>query len=252
MKKVLGCIRRADEEFSLIREGDSVAVGVSGGKDSLLLLYALALYRRFCTRRFTLSAITLDMGFENFDVTGVRALCERLDVPYAVVETDIAKVVFDLRREPNPCALCANLRRGALHNAAIKAGCNVVALGHHREDALETLLMSVFFEGRFHTILPKRHMTRKHIDLIRPMIYLPEADVISAAKRFALPVVHNPCPANGKTKREEMKQLLKQLTVQMPSAKDKLLHALRSVDQVELWDACLRGAATTKRKDGEN
>ena len=146
MKTVLGDIRRADEDFEMIAPGDRVAVGVSGGKDSLLLLYALSLYRKFEHKNFELRGIMLDMGFEAFDASPVMRLCEELNIPFDVIQTDIAKVVFDLRKENNPCSLCAKMRRGALNDAAKRLGCNKVALGHHREDAIETLMMSLIFE----------------------------------------------------------------------------------------------------------
>lgn len=154
MKTVLGGIRKADGDFGMIDSGDHVAVGVSGGKDSLLLLYALSLYRKFEHKDFELHGITLKMGLEPFDISPVSDWCKQLGIPFDVVETDITKIVFDIRKEPNPCSLCAKMRRGALNDAAKRLGCNKVALGHHREDAIETLMMSMIFEGRLHTFHP--------------------------------------------------------------------------------------------------
>lgn len=236
MKTVLGCIRKADTDFSMIAPGDRIAVGVSGGKDSLLLLYALSLYRKFSGKAFTLQAITLKMGLEPFDVSGIAALCERIDVPYTVIETEIAHVIFDIRKESNPCALCAKMRRGALNDAAFAAGCNKVALGHHREDAIETLLMSLIFEGRLHTFHPNTYLSRKQITVIRPMVYVPEKHVIHMVKTLNLPVVKNPCPADGNSKREEIKQLIATLCKTYPHLKDYMLSALQNTAQYGLWD----------------
>ncbi len=228
MKKVLGCIRRADKDFDLISDGDHIVIGVSGGKDSLLLLRALRLYQYFSKASFKLTAATLDMGMDGLDFSKVKALCGELGVPYIIRKTEIARIVFDERKEKNPCSLCANLRRGALNSLAREIGANKVALGHHREDLLETLFLSLLFEGRLHTFSPKTYLTRTGITAIRPMIYLPEAHVISMAKKLELPIVHNPCPANGHTKRQEMKELLSHLCTITPDAKDKLLRAIRA------------------------
>lgn len=236
MKKVLGCIRRADKDFGLIEEGDSVCVGVSGGKDSLLLLYSLALYRRFCPLKFNLRALTLSMGFDGFDPSAVVALCEKIDVPYEVIPTQIGKVVFEERQEKNPCSLCANMRRGALNAAAVERGCNKVALGHHREDVLETLLLSTFYEGRLHTFKPKTYLSRVNLTVIRPMVYVQERHIISKVAELKLPVIHNPCPANGETKRQEMKELMHSLSKTIPDASAKMLSALRNHEQYGLWD----------------
>ena len=236
MKTILGCIRKADTDFEMIAPGDRIAVGISGGKDSLLLLYALSLYRRFSGKDFTLQAITLKMGLEPFDVSGIARLCKEIDVPYTVIETEIAHIIFDVRKETNPCALCAKMRRGALNDAAKEAGCNKVALGHHREDAIETLLMSLIFESRLHTFHPNTYLSRKDITVIRPMIYAPEKDVIHVVKKLDLPVVHNPCPADGHSKREEMKQLIRTLSKDYPNLKDYMLSALQNNRQYGLWD----------------
>ena len=236
MKTVLGCIRRADQDFGMIADGDRIAVGVSGGKDSLLLLAALSLYRRFSHKNFALEALTLKMGFEPFDTGPVAALCEELGVPYITKDTEIAEILFERRKESNPCALCAKMRRGALNDLARARGCNKLALGHHREDALVTLMMSLIFEGRLHTFHPVTFLSRSGITAIRPMVYLPEAHVIRMARELQLPVIHNPCPANGNTKRQEMKELLAGLSKTYPQLKERMLHALQNKAQYGLWE----------------
>lgn len=238
MKKILGCIRRAAEDFNMIQPGDNIAVGVSGGKDSLTLLSALHLYKYFSKIPFTLQAITLTMGYDNFDLSGVEKLCKELDIPYTIQETEIGKIVFEERQEKNPCSLCANLRRGILHTAALKLGCNKVALGHHRDDVIETFFLSLFYEGRINTFSPVTYLDRKKITLIRPMIYVPEKDIISLAKRRALPIVDNPCPANGLTKRQDMKDLFTTLSKNIPNVREQVLSALRNKEQYNLWDKC--------------
>lgn len=236
MKKVLGCIRRADEDFEMIQPGDRVAVGVSGGKDSLLLLKALALYRRFSGKEFELEGLMLTMGFEPFDDSNVRAMCEEIDVPLTVKPTEIGPIVFNERREKNPCALCAKMRRGALNILAAERGCNKLALGHHRDDVIETFLMSLFFEGRLHTFQPVTHLSRSGLTVIRPMVYLPEKDIIHEARVQRLPVVKNPCPADGHTARQDMKELLTELTKRYPFVRERLLSALKNKEQYGLWD----------------
>ena len=236
MKEVLGCIRRADKDFGLIQAGDTVCVGVSGGKDSMLLLYAMALYRKFCPNKYNLIAATLHMGLEPFDLDPVKALCEELDVPYTVQKTQIAQVIFEERKEKNPCSLCAKMRRGALIDLCKDLGANKLALGHHRDDALETLLLSMFYEGRIHTFHPKTYLSRKGITQIRPMAYLPEKHVIHMVKSLNLPVVKSPCPANGATKREEMKKLLSHIATTIPNVRELMLSALQNEAQYGLWE----------------
>lgn len=236
MKRVLGAIRRADQDFHMIQPGDRVAVGVSGGKDSLLLLEALARYRTFAPNPFELTAVTVTMGLEPFDLSGIRAMCARLDVPYAVEETRIGKIVFEERGEKNPCALCAKMRRGALAQACLRLNCNKLALGHHRDDALETLMMSVIFEGRLHTFHPVTRLERTGIVQIRPMAYLSEKEVIHLKRKLDLPVVKSPCPANGETRRAEMKAMLDALCRKYPNAREQMLAALMNQEQYGLWE----------------
>lgn len=236
MKKVLGCIRRACEDFHLIEDGDIVAVGVSGGKDSLLLLYALSLYRKFAPQRFEVKGLTLTMGLEPFDTSKVAALCEKLGVEYIVRPTEIGRIIFEERHEKNPCSLCAKMRRGALNDLAKECGCNKVALGHHRDDALETLLLCLLHEGRIHTFHPKSYLSKADLTVIRPMVYLPEKHIVHVAREMQLPIIPSPCPANGATEREEMKYLLDSLCKLYPNAREMMLSALQNEAQYGLWN----------------
>jgi len=234
MKKTLGCLRKADQDFHLIEPGDRIAVGVSGGKDSLLLLHALSLYRKFSHKDFSLLAVTVSLGLEPFDTDPIRRLCEQLQIEFLVRDTEIGKIIFDYRQEKNPCALCAKMRRAVLANTCVERQCSKLALGHHREDAVETLLMSLFYEGRFHTFHPKTTMSRTGITVIRPFVYLPESHVKHMARVLDLPVVTSPCPANGDTRRAEMKDLLLRLRQIYPDANERFLHALQQ-DHYDLW-----------------
>ena len=236
MKTTLGCIRRADQDFGLIQPGDRVAVGVSGGKDSLLLLCALGLYRNVRHDDFTLRAIMLTTGKTPPDTSAIEALCQRIDVPLTVRYTELYQILFEWRKEDNPCALCAKMRRGMLCDLCKELNCNKLALGHHRDDAIETLLMSLLFEGRLHTFHPKTYMSRSDLTVIRPMVYLPEKHVLHMRKVLQLPVLENPCPANGHTKRQEMKELLSELARRYPNVQESILSALRNDKQYGLWE----------------
>lgn len=227
MQKMLSHIRRAVDNYHMINEGDHIAVGVSGGKDSLALLVTLANLRRFYPNHFTLKAITLDMGYDEMDFSGVADLCKQLDVEYITRKTDIKTIVFDIRKEENPCSLCAKMRRGALHETALEHGCDKVALGHHYDDVIETVLMSLFYEGRINCFLPLTYLDRRGITVIRPMIYAPESYISAFAERHQLPVVHNPCPADGNTKREEIKILLRTLEAQNPGVRQRIFGAVQ-------------------------
>ena len=227
MKRILSYTRRAVDDYEMIHEGDKIAVGISAGKDSLTLLHALAGLRRFYPKRFELVAITVDMGFEGMDFTPIRELCEQLDVPYIIAKTEISRIIFDVRKEKNPCSLCAKMRRGALHNAAKEAGCNVVALGHHFDDVVETFMLNLFYEGRIGCFQPVTYLSRKDITVIRPMIYMPEKDIRYFANRVSLPVVKSTCPADGNTERESMKQLLHTLERENKGLRYRIFGALQ-------------------------
>lgn len=212
MKRILSYTRRAIDDYHMIAPGDRIAVGVSAGKDSLTLLCALAQLRRFYPIPFELVAITIDMGFRGgMDLGPIRQLAEQLQVPYHVVPTEIYRTIFEVRKEKNPCSLCAKMRRGALHNAAKELGCNTVALGHHFDDAVDTFMLNLFFEGRIGCFSPVTELSRTGIKLIRPLLYAPEKDVRYFAKKAELPVIPSPCPADGNTQREEMNKLLNDL-----------------------------------------
>lgn len=210
MQKLLGCARRAVTDYGMLSDGDKILVGVSGGKDSVALLTVLAKLRVFIGIDYQLIAATLDPGFGGVqtDYSPVAELCDSLDVPYVIRRTQIGEIVFDIRREENPCALCAKMRRGALHDLAKDLGCNKVALGHHNDDAIETFLMNLYREGRIGCFQPVTWLSRKELTLIRPLVLASERDVASAVKRNNLPVVKSRCPADGNTAREEMKQFI--------------------------------------------
>lgn len=224
-KPILAKMRRASREYGLIQPYDKIAVGLSGGKDSTVLLYTLSVLRDTLPFPFEVQGISLDVGWDN-DFEPIRGFCESLEIPYHLEKTNIGRVVYEERKESNPCSLCANMRRGAINNLAKDLGCNKVALGHHLDDALETYLMSLVFEGRMHTFTPLTYLTRADITVIRPMIYVFEKDIISAARKLELPVVKNNCPADGITKRQTMKEEMQRLEAINPTVKERMLHAI--------------------------
>lgn len=211
MQKMLSHLRRCVDEYRMIQAGDRIAVGVSGGKDSLVLLRTLAELRRFYPVPFEVVAITLDMGYEGADFSSIAKLCEEIGVEYIVKPTNIKEVVFDIRNEKNPCALCAKLRRGSLNDAAKEYGCNKVALGHHFDDAVETFMLSLFYEGRLSCFLPVTYLDRTDLYVIRPMLYMTEREVINFANRQQLPICKSGCPVDKETKREDIKNLIRSL-----------------------------------------
>ena len=226
MKRLLSFVRRAVDDYNLIEEGDRIAVGISGGKDSLALLSALAEMRRFYPKKYEVVAITVDMGFEGMDYSPIADFCKAKNVEYIIEKTEIAKIIFDVRKEPNPCSLCAKMRRGSLHAAAQAAGCNKVALGHHYDDAVETFMMNLFFEGRLGCFSPKSYLSNRKITLIRPMLYAMEKDVVYFARRQDLPVVESKCPEDHATERENMKKLLSELEKTNKGVKHRIFNAM--------------------------
>ncbi len=240
MKKVLGAIRRADQQFHMIAPGDHVMVGLSGGKDSLLLVQALGLYRRFANNPFTLCAGVIDLGFTGFNTDTLQRYCDAHEVPLHIRRTRIGPVVFDTRQERNPCALCAKMRRATLVELALQRGCRKLALGHHRDDVLETLLLSMLYESRIRTFAPVTYLDRKSITQIRPLIYLDEKHILNVSRRLALPVGKNPCPAAGNTKREEIKALMRHLRTLKGDVDDCMIAALRNTHTYGLWDKIAR------------
>ncbi len=226
LQQLLSYTRKAVDDYQMIDEGDHIAIGISGGKDSLTLLYALHGLKRFYPKKFTISAITIDLGYEKFDTEPLRALCEELEVPYTVVKTDIAKILFEERQETNPCSLCAKMRKGALNDAVKEMGCNKVAYAHHKDDIIETMLLSLIFEGRFHSFSPKTYLDRMDLTVIRPMMYVDEMDVIGFQHKYNLPVAKSRCPIDGLTKREYAKDLVKQLNSEHPGARNRMFTAI--------------------------
>jgi len=226
---MLSLMRRCIDDYNMISPGDSICVGVSGGKDSLSLLYVMSELRRFYPHPFTLKAVTLDTGFEDMDFSHLQAWCAAQNVELKIVPTDIKQVVFDIRKEKSPCSLCAKMRRGILHDAALEMGCKKVALGHHFDDAAETYMMSLLFEGRIHCFTPVTYLDRRDITLVRPFLYIDEQTITRFAQRNDLPVVHNPCTANGKTKRQEIKELLAGMEQTYPEIKQKIIGAMQSL-----------------------
>ena len=227
INELTGHVRRAVDDYGMIRAGDKVAVGVSGGKDSLLLLLCLKHLQSYYPKPFELEAITIELGFEGMDFAPVAQLCRDWDIPYTCLKTDIKEVVFDVRKESNPCSLCAKMRRGALNNAIREHGVNKLALGHHFDDAVETFMMSLLFEGRLSCFMPVTYLDRSGVTQIRPLIYLGEQKISNAARDLELPVVENPCPQDKASKRYEIKTLLKTMGAEYPDMKTKIFGAMQ-------------------------
>ncbi len=234
MQKLLSKTRQAINDFNMIEENDKIAVGLSGGKDSVTLLHILKNFQKFSPVKFELIAITLNPG--DVDNGPLHTLCKEIDVPFYEIQTDIAKIVFDIRNEKNPCSLCAKLRRGALNDAAKKLGCTKVALGHHKDDAVETFVMTMFYEGRINCFSPKSYMEKYNLTIIRPMVYIDEYMIKKAVKDYSYPIIINPCPADGHTKRQDVKELIKNLNGDFPNLKEKLFSALNNSEQLFIWD----------------
>ena len=230
MQQLYSFVRKAVDDYQMIEDGDKIAIGISGGKDSLTLLYALHGMMRFYPKSYQIHAVTVDLGFQNLNLDRIKALCEKLNVEYTIVKTDIAQIVFEERAETNPCSLCAKMRKGALNQAIKDAGCNKVAYAHHKDDVVETMMMSLIFEGRFHTFSPVTYLDRMDLKVIRPLIYVNEADVIGFVNKYQVPVVKSPCPADGYTKREYVKNLLREINHETPGVKDRMFSAIRNGD----------------------
>ena len=228
LQRLYSLTRKAIDDYKMISEGDSIAVGISGGKDSLTLLYALAGLRRFYPEHFDISAFTVDLGFEGFKekLDPIKNLCEQFSVPYTIVSTPIAEIIFSDRKEKNPCSLCATLRKGAMNEFVMKSGCNKVAFAHHKDDLIDTFLMSLIYEGRIHTFAPNTFLDRTELTVIRPLMYVPELDILGFMHKYDLPVVKNPCPMDGYSKRQYVNDLTKQLEKENPGVKQRIFHAI--------------------------
>ena len=249
LNEFTGIIRRAVDDYNMIEAGDKIAVGVSGGKDSMLLLLALKHLQKFYPRHFELEAITIELGFEGMDFTPVKELCQKLDIPYTCLKTDIKEIVFDVRREENPCSLCAKMRRGALNDAIKEKGISKLALGHHFDDAVETFMMSLLFEGRISCFRPVTFLDRSGVTQIRPLVYAGEQKIANVAAQLDIPVVENPCPQDKGSKRHEIKQLLKAMSADYPDMKSKVFGAMQRMplpgwQPKENW-------RLSKQKDGQ-
>ena len=234
MHKFVGLVRRCVEDYDMIQAGDRIGVGVSGGKDSLVLLAFLAELRKYNHNPFELEAITIDMGL-GMDYSGIQKMCDRLNVPYTIIKTEIAPIIFDHRKEKNPCSMCAKMRRGALNQALLDRGLNKLALGHHYDDAVETFVMSLIFEGRISCFQPVTDLDRTGIIQIRPMLYVHEKSVDAIAKRNNMPVIENRCPVDKQTKREEVKKLVYDLSATYPDLKERIFGAMQRLPLPE-WE----------------
>ena len=210
----------------MIAQNDKIAIGVSGGKDSLTLLYALSGLKQFYPKKFDLVAISVDLGFGIQEFAQIKHLCDELLIPLYVVPTEINQIVFNQRKESNPCSLCAKMRKGALNEKAKELGCNKIAYAHHKDDMIETMLLSLIYEGRFHTFSPVTYLERMKLYVIRPLMFISEAEIIGFKNRMRLPVAKNPCPADGHTKREYVKKLLQQLNKENPGVKERMFSAI--------------------------
>ena len=230
LQRLLSLVRQAVDDYTLIDDQDHIAVGVSGGKDSLALLYALHELQRFYPKHFTLHAFTVDLGFGIQDFSGIKAFCKGFQVPLTIIPTEIGKIVFETRKESNPCSLCAKMRKGALNLEAKAAGCNKIAYAHHKDDVIETMLLSLLYEGRFYSFPPKTYLDQMDLTVIRPLFFVDEADVIGFWHKYQLPVAKSPCPADGHTRREYSKQLLRQLNLENPGVKNRMFTAILNAE----------------------
>lgn len=229
MQKLMSYMRSAMEQYDMIQDGDNVAVGLSGGKDSVTLLYALARMRIFYPKKYSVTAVSIDPQFGGVptDYSALQELCEKIDVPYIIKRTEIGPIIFDVRKETNPCSLCARMRRGALHDTVKEAGCNKLALGHHMDDAVETFMMNLLNEARIGCFSPVTYLSRKELTMIRPMVFARESDCARVARRENLPIVKSKCPADGVTERQHTKELLTMLEKDYGDVRQKILGAMQ-------------------------
>ena len=237
MRRIVSRVRAAVDDYKMISAGDKIAVGVSGGKDSLLLLKALCELKRFYSNEFELVAITEDMRFNKQagDFSAIAEMCREYGVEYIVKPSDLYEIIFEVRKEENPCALCARMRRGILHDTAKEAGCNKIALGHHLDDAAETFMMNLLLESRIGCFAPVTYLSRKDITMIRPLIYIREREAVAATQRLQLPVVESKCPANGLTKREDVKKLLETLSATYGDVSERIIGAMQR-SNIDRWE----------------
>ena len=234
LRKILSYLRRAVDDYNMINDGDKIAVGVSGGKDSMILLNAMWELKRFYPKKFDLIGITIDMGFNDFDSSDVIKFCKEKGIPYKVVKTSIKEIIFDIRKESNPCSLCSKMRKGALNEAAKEMGFNKVALGHHFDDVIETFFLCLLYEGRIGCFSPVTYLDRTDIYQIRPLIYAHEYEIKSSAIKNNLPIIKNPCPVDGKTKRQDIKDFIKNTLKDYPDLKERVFGSLVRSD-IDGW-----------------
>ena len=248
MQRLVGLVRRCAEDYDMIKPGDRIGVGVSGGKDSLALLVLLAELKKYNHKPFELEAVTVDLGF-GMDFSGIEKLCKDLEVPFNLVRTQIAPVIFEYRQEKNPCSMCAKMRRGAINQTLLERGLNKLALGHHYDDAVETFMMSLLYEGRISCFQPVTDLDRTGIIQIRPMLYLHEQTIDNFANRLQLPVIQNRCPVDKRTKREEIKKLVYELSGRYPDLKERVFGAMQRLPLPE-WEP--HGRYKRPKDEGDN
>ena len=226
LQKLYSYTRKAIDDYEMINEGDKIAIGISGGKDSLTLLYALSGMRKFYPKKYELAAISVDLGLGIQNMDKIKELCDSLEVPLYIEKTEIGNIVFDIRKEKNPCSLCAKMRKGALNNKALELGYNKIAYAHHKDDIIETMMMSLIYEGRINSFAPVTHLEKTGLYVIRPMMYVSEAEVIGFKNKYQLPVAKNPCPVDGHTKREYIKKLISEINKENQWVKERMFTAI--------------------------
>lgn len=227
MQKILGYMRKAIDNYNMIEEGDKIAVALSGGKDSVTMLMGLKNLQRFYPKKFDIIAVTINPGFEGFDTDLLKNICKNIDVPLVIEDGHMKEIVFDIRQEKNPCSLCANIRRGMLNSIALREGCNKIAVGHNEDDVLETFIMNLFYAGSINTFAPISYMDRSKMTLIRPLIYAPEKYIRNFVKRNNITIMPKACPMDGVSKREDIKNLLKNLQKDIPNIRANLYGAIK-------------------------